>query len=372
MPHTEVDTLFERLFLERSTFTQKCIMLGGVKKNLCILFKYLGDVAVAVPALRALKESRPEDELHILVAEEAVPIVQHLPWVTKVWGLPRKRGKAQLSRSLPLIAALRGQRFALSVDFVGNDRGALLSWVIGAKERVGLVTELGFWGRRHCYNHPILEETIPSVDVHESERHLRLLEGIGADQNASCALEVHADASLAQEARGLLEVGSVVAHLSTSQPKKEWPVEYWRELYLRARDVGVRIVFASGPSEREQAILKALQELEPEAPIMGRISRLDLYLAVLARAGAFISGDTGPLHFAAGLGIPTLSLFAATDACRWAPLGAQHRCLTGGGCHCSGHAHVCIHATPCMRTLKVESAWDALQRLLQTSNPRSL
>ena len=82
-----------------------------VKKNLCILFKYLGDVAVAVPAMRALKESRPAEELHILVAEEAVPIVRHLPWVTRVWGLPRKRGKAKLSKSLPLIAALRGQRF---------------------------------------------------------------------------------------------------------------------------------------------------------------------------------------------------------------------------------------------------------------------
>ena len=343
-----------------------------VKKNLCILFKYLGDVAVAVPAMRALKESRPGEELHILVAEEAVPIVRHLPWVTRVWGLPRKRGKAKLSKSLPLIAALRGQRFALSVDFVGNDRGALLSLLIGAKERVGLVTELGFWGRRRCYNRPVLEETIPSVDVHESERHLRLLREFGADQSASCALEVHAAGSLAEEAMGLLEANSVVAHLSTSQPKKEWPVEYWRDLYVKARNAGVRVVFASGPSEREQALLGALQEIEPEAPVLGRVSSLDLYLAVLARARAFISGDTGPLHFAAGLGVPTLSLFAATDARRWAPLGEQNRCLTGSGCHCSGHAHVCIHAKPCIRTLKVESVWAELQRLLQISDSRSL
>jgi heptosyltransferase III len=343
-----------------------------VKKNLCILFKYLGDVAVAVPAMRALKESRPEDELHILVAEEAVPIVRHLPWVTHVWGLPRKRGRAQLRSSLPLIAALRRQHFALSVDFVGNDRGAILSFMIGARERIGLIPEQSFWGRKLCYNRPVLEETIPSVDVHESERHLRLLHGFDVDQNASCTLEVHADERLALEAIGLLEPGAVIAHLSTSQPKKEWPVEYWQALYLQTRRAGVRIVFASGPSEREQALLEALREIEPEAPVLGRVSSLDLYLAVLARARAFISGDTGPLHFAAGLGVPTLSLFAATDARRWAPLGEQHRCLTGGGCHCSGHAHVCSHAKPCIQTLEVEATWTELQRLLQISAQRSL
>ncbi len=343
-----------------------------VKKNLCILFKYLGDVAVAVPAMRALKESRPEDELHILVAEEAVPIVRHLPWLTHVWGLPRKRGRAQLRSSLPLIAALRRERFALSVDFVGNDRGAILSLMIGAQERIGLIPKRSFWGRKHCYNRPVLEQTIPSVDVHESERHLRLLQEFHVDQNANCALEVHADDTLAHEATGLLEPGAVIAHLSTSQPKKEWPVEYWRALYLKARSAGVRIVFASGPSEREQALLEALREIEPEAPMLGRVSSLDLYLAILARARGFISGDTGPLHFAAGLGVPTLSLFAATDARRWAPLGEKHCCLTGGGCHCSGHAHICSHAEPCIRTLKVEAVWTELQRLLQISAQRSL
>jgi ADP-heptose:LPS heptosyltransferase len=132
------------------------------------------------------------------------------------------------------------------------------------------------------------------------------------------------------------------------------------------------MVFASGPSEREQALLEALREIEPEAPMLGRVSSLDLYLAVLARARAFISGDTGPLHFAAGLGVPTLSLFAATDARRWAPLGEHHRCLTGAGCYCSGHAHVCSHAKPCIGKLNVEAVWNELQRLLQISGQRSL
>lgn len=339
-------------------------MSRSARKNLCLLFKYLGDVAVAVPAMRALKESRPDEELHILVAEDAVPIVRHLPWATRVWGVPRKRGRAQLAATLPLIAALRRERFDLSVDFVGNDRGALLSLFIGARERVGLIADLGFWGRPRCYTRGIPEWVIPSTGVHESERHLALLKELGVRQDAVLSLEVHADAGLAQRAAGLLPEGTVVAHLSTSQPKKEWPVTFWRELYVRARAHRVPLVFASGPSEREQALLASLRALEPEAPVLAGIESLDLYLAVLARAGVFISGDTGPLHFAAGLGVPTIALFAATDPLRWAPLGGRHRCVSAVGCVCSGHAHVCTHSAPCIASLSVDAVWQNLTACL--------
>ena len=340
-------------------------MSRAARKNLCLLFKYLGDVAVAIPAMRALKVSRPDEELHILVAEDAVPIVRHLPWAARIWGLPRKRGSLQLGVTLPLIAALRREQFDLSVDFVGNDRGALLSRLIGATDRIGLVADLGFWGRARCYNWGVPEHEIPSVEVHESERHLALLSGLGVPQDSARSLEVHADPLLAGEAAELLASGTVLAHLSTSQPKKEWPVLFWRELYHRARAAGIPIVFASGPSQREQELLSRLQELEPDAPLLPKVGNLDLYLAVLARAGAFISGDTGPLHFAAGLGVPTIALFAATDARRWAPLGAMHRCVKGTGCVCSGHAHVCAHTSPCIASLSVDAVWRSLTELFK-------
>ena len=333
-------------------------------KNLCILFKYLGDVALAVPAMRALKAHRPEEELHILVAEDALPIVRHLPWVTKTWGLPRKRGSAQWSATLPLLAALRHEGFTCSIDFVGNDRGALVSRVIGARKRIGLVAPLGFKGRRLCYTHPVEESTIPSVDVHESERHAHLVQTLGVPLTSAYPLEVRADPLLAGDAAQLLSDGTIIGHLSTSQPKKEWPVQLWQQIYRRALDAGWPFVFASGPSPREQALLDSLLVLEPNAPVLPVTPTLDLYLAVLARARAFISGDTGPLHFAAGLGVPTLGLFAATDAIRWAPRGPQNRHLRGVQCLCSGHAHVCTQTVPCIKSLAVETVWNELCRVL--------
>lgn len=340
-------------------------MFTARPKTLCILFKYLGDVAIAVPAMRALQRHRMEHELHVLVAEDALPIVRHLPWITKAWGFPRKRGRAQWSETLPMLAALRGERFDCSIDFVGNDRGALVSRVIGARQRVGLVAPLGFWGRRLCYTHPVREEALPSQGIHESEKHAHLLwQSLGIPLPNSWELEVHADPVLQEQAARLLPGRPVIGHLSTSQPKKEWPVKMWYSLYEKARAAGVPFWFATGPSPREQSLLEPLLALDPSVPVLSSTGTLDLYLAVLSRARAFVSGDTGPLHFAAGLGVPTLGLFAATDAERWAPLGRGHRYVKGRACVCSGHAHVCAQAAPCIESLSVDSVWRALQSVL--------
>ena len=75
------------------------------EKILAIQFKYLGDAVFLTPALRALRESQPGGELHVLVAAEITPLFAHLPWLTKVWSLPRTRGRARLRDSWPVIRA---------------------------------------------------------------------------------------------------------------------------------------------------------------------------------------------------------------------------------------------------------------------------
>src|SRR5712692_9828801 len=96
-------------------------------KMLAIQFRYFGDAVLLVPALRALQEHIPGLALHLLVPAEVTPIFEHLPWLTKVWAMPRTRGRARLQQTWPILRALRRERFDRSVDFGGNDRGAILS-----------------------------------------------------------------------------------------------------------------------------------------------------------------------------------------------------------------------------------------------------
>ena len=336
-------------------------MASRPEKILALQFKYFGDAVLLTPALRALRENFPEAELHLLVPEETAPLFQPLPWIDQVWPMPRQRGRADIYETGPIIYALRRERFDRSVDFASNDRGAILSFLIGAKRRLGWAESGGFLGRKLLYTDRVVPEKNPP---HESVRLAQLLSGWHIPVPDALEAELHADITLAEAARKILpDERAVIGHVASSQPKKEWPLAYWAKLHRLAAAAGRRLVFTTARGEREAALMAELKKLAPDALILPQIAELPLFLAVLARAQAFVSGDTGPLHFAAGLGVPTISLFGPTPPARWAPIGGKHLALIGGTCGCDGNSAVCTAARHCLAGISPEQVLAALKKI---------
>ena len=228
-------------------------------KILAIQFRYLGDAALMTPALRAIREHFPGCALHVLVAEEVVPLLQHLPGLARVWAFPRRRGRAKPALSWPVIRALRRERFDRSVDFGGNDRGAIVSLLCGARQRLGPLWPGGFLGRRFFYTHTRRMQP----GGHQSLTNFQLLSAWGIAAPDCPRLEICPDPGLAKVAEQLLPRPAILCHLATSQPKKEWPLAHWAELYRRAAAAGQELVFSTGISPREQALLEDLKQRLP-------------------------------------------------------------------------------------------------------------
>jgi ADP-heptose:LPS heptosyltransferase len=334
------------------------------EKILALQFKYFGDAVLMTPALRALREHFPQAELHLLVPAEIAPLFQHLIWLDRVWAMPRKRGHAGLRQTWPLIRALRRENFDRSVDFAGNDRGALISLLVGAKRRIGWAERGGFFGRKFFYHDRVAPE---KISAHESVRLIQFLLGWKIPPPASFASELRADPALAMVAEKILPSNNaIICHIASSQPKKEWPATHWAELHRLAQNEKCSLVFTTARGEREAGLMTELKTLIPQAIILPLIADLSLFLAVLRRAIVFISGDTGPLHFAAGLGVPTISLFGPTSPARWAPIGSCHRVLAGGDCQCDGNSPVCLAAVHCLSRISPQQVFAALQQQLST------
>ena len=328
------------------------------EKILALQFKYFGDAVLMTPALRALRGNYPGAQIHLLVPEEIAPLFQHLSWLDRVWPMPRRRGSASPGATWPLIRALRRERFDRSVDFASNDRGAILSFLIGAKRRLGWAEKGGFFGRQFLYHDRVVPEKNPP---HESRRLAQLLSGWQIPPPDSLEPEIRSDPALAEAAKKILPAnGAVICHVASSQQKKEWPLVQWAEFHRLATTAGYQLVFTTARGEREVALMSEFKKLVPEAKILPIISELPLFLAVLNRASLFISGDTGPLHFAAGLGVPTISLFGPTAPARWAPIGERHQALTGGVCGCDGHSAVCLAARHCLAEIAPSQVLSAL------------
>jgi ADP-heptose:LPS heptosyltransferase len=175
------------------------------------------------------------------------------------------------------------------------------------------------------------------------------------------AAEIRADPALAAKASELLPTGKIICHIASSQSKKEWPLAHWAALHQMAA-AGIELIFTTGVGAREEALLKDFRRLAPTAPVLEPVPDLALYLAVLQRASAFVSGDTGPLHFAAGQGVPTLALFGPSSPAQWAPIGARHKFLTGSVCTC-GNVGVCESAKHCLAAITPEQVFTEIAKL---------
>ena len=331
-------------------------------KILAIQFKNLGDAMMMIPALNAIRSHWPDCALHALVPEEAAPLLQHLPALTRVWPMRRIRGKARIRQAWPLISALRAERFDRSVDFGNSDRSAILTRLCGAQERLGVNYPGGFIGRRFCYTRCV--EPAP-LDQHETLRLINILPAWNIAAPTEVKIELHADPAQDAFAAQFLPADTILCHMGGGKPKKQWPVQHWAALYLSATTADLQVAFTTGWNERERALIAELKALAPDVRVLPEVAGLEAFLAVIKRARALICGDTGPIHFAAGLGVPVIALFGPTSPVRWGPLGQTCRVLTGSPCTCDGATRDCESPQHCLAAITPEKVLANLQNILK-------
>jgi ADP-heptose:LPS heptosyltransferase len=339
----------------------KSVQIEAGAKILALQFKNLGDAVMMIAALKAIHDQVPSCRLHALVREEAAPLLQNLPWITKVWTLPRTRGRSNFKAAWPVVRALRRERFQYAIDFATNDRTAILTFLSGAKERLGFLDAGGFLGRRLCFT------VVRPRATYEHAEYLRLfdlLKGFEIRMPKSASVELKTDPANDKLAQDILKEPSIIGHLGASGPKKEWPVPHWAALFKLTQDRGIPMTFTSGQSPRERLLLKDLQNLNPEIKSLPDIPNLALFLSVLKRALVVVSGDTGPAHFAAGLGVPAVVLYGPTSAVRWAPLGPSIQLTPPSPCSCDDSVQSCHSQTHCLASITPDRVLESIQKVL--------
>ena len=325
-------------------------------KILAIKFKYLGDIALMIPSLRALRQAHPNAEIHVLVPNYATPILETIPWIDKVWGFPKK---GTFKEKWSLLSLLRKQKFDTSIDFVGNDRGAWISLFIGAKTRLGLDAPRGFIGRKYCYTHRLKE---PTTIMHQVEKDLQLLSLIDIPKPDSIEPELYSDPAYASFANETLPAHAILCPISTSTDSKEWPISQWAALFNENLDLQIRLVFTSGTTERERKLLSDLKQLIPNASFIETPPTIPELIALVADAEAVICGDTFTSHIAAGLKTPLVVLFGPTRPSEWDPKG-KSIVLEAPDCHCRNFFYKCTYKVHCLSQLPASKVRNALDTI---------
>jgi lipopolysaccharide heptosyltransferase II len=319
---------------------------------------WLGDAVMSVPAVRAIKNGRPDVHLTIAAPDKIAPMWKLIPEVDAIIPLPE-------GSLLSVVRLLRQQMpFDVAILSPNSLRVALETWLGRIPRRVGYRGHNRSW----FVNQIVRERKKPDPPEHHSLRFLRIARGCGADTSDIPPLHLpqtsniqppqrHGSASKYQTLLGLCpgaEYG----------PAKRWLPERFAEAAskISAGSSAKWILFGT---KNDVAIGDEIASAIGDHCV-NRIGQttLDQLIDELRQCRLLLTNDTGTMHLAALLGVPVVAVFGSTEPRLTGPLGNGHTILRHH-VECSPcFLRECPIDFRCMKAVTAEEVADAVLSLL--------
>ena len=297
--------------------------LPSQARLLILRLRSIGDIILLTPALRLVKDWRPDLRLSVMVESRFRELLEGNPNVEEILHPGEGRGWSKIVARYRALRELRKRQFALCLNLHGGPTSALLTQASGAKRKAGFA----HFRRRRIYSIliPDARDILNQPSIHTAEHQASAFFYLGLPRREIPRAELfvsplHGTWWGEKRARLGLEAsqGYAVIHPTALYPTKQWAPERFAQLgaYLE-REVKLKPLYACGPGESG-----LLEEVERAAG--ARIARLDgaslgQYAAAMAGARLFVGNDSGPAHMAAALGRPSVVLFGSSSSDIWGP-----------------------------------------------------
>ena len=325
----------------------------------------IGDVILATPVLAGLRRLYPRARISLLAqpfaeelllgtsaVDEFIPAV--LPWTADSSKYAPLRYTDPSLRAL--IARLRASRFDLAIDARMDLRNHLLMWRAGARRRVGY----DYGGASYALTDRLTPNDSRPHRVEDWQGILRYLGATGEALPLHLAVlpdeQSRAGSWLSEQG---IQVGDLLlgVHPGASNYTKRWAPEKFAEASrLAAERHGARVLTFTDGVSTVDGIPGAVN-----APY-GSLREM---LALIARCDVLLCNDSGPMHAAAALGVPTVSAFTASRADWYAPTGDVHGAAWVDGFACRPCFDACIFSEAyCNTSLSARDVLLVLDRVL--------
>jgi len=292
-------------------------------KVLIVRVGALGDVLHALPAVAALRETRPDwvidwavDPRWAALLADGVPG----PLVTRLHLVPTKDWAkapvswATLKSVLGLRRKLRAAKYDVVVDMQGTLRSAVIGWMAGAKKFVGYADPREAAATRFYKTKAVRQGR------HVVEQGAALLGeacGVALRPRAVALPRVEWAENWAEQ-EAVVKRPLCVLGVGGGWGAKQWPAARFGSLAQRVRGMGFDVV-VNAP-RMDDAVANAVVDASDGAARMVVCNVAGL-VALMRRTDLFVGGDTGPTHLAAALAVPLVALFGPTDPARNGPWG---------------------------------------------------
>lgn len=274
----------------------------------------IGNTLIASPLVLALRQRFPGAQLDFLSGDKTATLLANLPLST-VHSVS-SRFIVRPWRFVALFWRLRRLRYDVAVETGSSFSGGLYTFLSGARYRIG-ATGKGdhFFNLRlphhvfpeHIYDRPVAFARLLGADCPDHPIYV-----VTAAETARAEEFLHAIGFVADG-----QVQSFVALFVGGHLKKRWPLSEWLELARALGEAGRRVAVFLGPEELRfgeqfRRGLVGLAEVISPQP-------LRIFAALWSKAALIVTPDSGPMHLAAALGVPTIAILQTERSLKYCP-----------------------------------------------------
>jgi len=338
----------------------------AVKRILIRATNWVGDAVMTLPALEAVRENFPSSFVSVLAKPWVAPIFDHHPAVDSILIFQKGEGAlANFGEMIRGIRRIRTNQFDLAILFQNAFEAALLTYLGGVGLRIGYRTD----GRGFLLTHGITRSK-EVLKVHQTEYYLSILRGMGW-QARSKIPTLHVSGEDEETADKILgsagiQAGDIVLGLGPGAifgGAKRWPADRFAEIGEKAaQQWGARILIFG--SRKERTICERVSRLTggQALDLSGRTS-LGQAMGLISRCSFFVTNDSGLMHIAAALKVPTVAIFGPTDPVATGPQGPKTKIVRHDTSCAPCLKPECPEDHACMLGIRAGEVWETMKRL---------
>ena len=287
--------------------------------NLAIFLpNWIGDVVMATPAVRALRQHFAPSRCIAVCRPYVVDVMAGSGWFDKHLFLERR---GRWSHRWPAVAwQLRREKIDLAVLLPNSFRAGLVAWLAGCKRRVGF-DRYGRGGLLTDRLEPLRDADGKFTPCPIIDDYNRLAETVGCpspghrmELYTNAADEAGADAVYNKFGFGQDDAVICLNPGAAFGAAKFWPADSFARLAQELVDTRkVKVLVLCGPSERAQALcIAGLANRSRVFSLADEKLSLGLTKALIRRCALLVTTDSGPRHYAAAFDRPVVSLYGPT------------------------------------------------------------
>ena len=293
----------------------------------------LGDMILATPFLRALRQLAPTARITVIASDRNKDAIQGLATVDEVLAVPGDRIR-DFWRSRAILSPVRASRPDAVIALEAKWSAGLLSFWLRGRHRIGYDRSGMGW-----LFYPAVSYPYGKNKTHQVEVNLRLLKPLGFDERylspSRWPLEVAISDSARDKAADWLQQAGlnseevlVMVHPGSRSVYTRWNLDRYATLIAELQSFShVRILLLSGPGE--ESLAEELMQSSSGPLILVKDLELPVLAALMEQCALYIGNATGTLHLAAAVCPHVIGIIGGThpEDCpeRWGPWGVGHR-----------------------------------------------